>query len=214
MSGTEPTVPELPYVDAILELAKDDIDAARNLVQRLLAVQDALLASAATLAALLLGLSTTMKSMVPALVAIPIVLMLGYTDTRTWVHFRRASGRLRMLERLVTSYTKVLRESEAVRPMALSSFKREVRQYSFGTEQTFEPVTLADVWQVNKNRLRAWLYVPIVVACVVVGLLAPSIGEASSSDVCFVGDGDAILRSSETPTPLNGTMTVVPCPEP
>lgn len=212
MSDSEHSIPELPYVDVILDLASNDVDATRALVQRLLAVQDALLASAATLAALMLGLSTTTRSPVPSLVAVPIILILAYTDARTWVHFRRASGRLRVLERLFRSYTKVLRESEAVRPVALKSFTREIRQYSFGTEQTFEAVTLSDIWQVNRGRLRAWVYLPVVVACVIVAVLVAASDETAADDVCFLGEADVVLRSSQVPTPLDGTLTVVACP--
>lgn len=170
------SIPELPFADDLLATATRDLDAARALLQRFLAVGDTLFATTLTVASLFAGLAFSNHRPAVASSAIPIVLCLGYLDGANWVRFRRASTRIRDLEGLFEAYISVLRETKTARPDAILRLRRRIDHYQFGIERTLKPSTTADVWAVNHTRLRWWLYLAValvLLACAVFWIPSP-----------------------------------------
>jgi len=207
----EESIPELPFVDDLLEVARNDLDASRALIQRLVAIADALLASATTVAGVFAGLAFSNDRKALALVAVPLVLLLGYLDGANWVHFRRVSSRVRLLERLFGAYVVALRETATVRVQAIADLRTEVDQYQFGTERTFAPPTPKQIWRNNRSRARWWPYTLIAVILMVCGVFI--IHDPQSTKVCVSTPNGGILQLDSIPLAVSGPITLVPCPE-
>lgn len=170
------SIPELPFADDLLATATRDLDATRALLQRFLAIGDALFASTLTVASLFAGLAFSNHRRAVAWSAIPIVLCLGYLDGANWVRFRRASTRIRDLEGLFQAYISALRETKASRPDAVRGLRQRIDHYQFGIERTLKPATVGDVWRVNYTRLRWWLYLAlalVLLACALFWIPSP-----------------------------------------
>jgi hypothetical protein len=204
---------EIPFAGSLMEIASGDLAATRTLVQRLVAAQDALLATSTTIATLLAGLAFSAKSAIPALVGASLVIIVAYIDAIARVHTSRATHRLRVVERLFNSYVKVLRERGAARPQAVQGLRREIRRYSFGTEQAFEAVRLTDIWSVNRSRARSYFHVCLAVAMVVVGVIIWS-SHDDKEPLCVLVEGGGVARVDEAPRPAVGALTIEPCPSP
>jgi hypothetical protein len=211
VAGADPSIPELPYVDSLLDTVKADLDTSRSLQQRLLTTQDTLLASALTVAGLFAGLAFSNHSRALAGVAVPFLLVLGIVDARTWVLFVRISERVRSLERLFHTYIQALRELKTARPQALAELRQQIDHYQFGSERTIEDVSTMEMLRSNWRRLRSWLYVLIMAALALSALLwvQPS---SRAAPTCILTDGGGIARVNAPPTPAQGRITLVPCP--
>jgi hypothetical protein len=206
------TIPELPFVDDFMAVAKSDLEASRSLVQRLLSLVDALLATTFTVTGLFAGLAFTNKSPAIAIAATPLIIVLAYIDGLNWAHFKRVSARVRSLERLFHAYVSVLRETKTVRPQALHEFRSHVDRYQFGIEQTLERVGPRGVWTVNRGRLRSWLYAFVAMILLIFGLLFVPDGEPNRSPVCVTDSAGGVAQFDGPPSPLSGSVTLVPCP--
>ena len=179
--ASDASVPELPFVDDLLKVARDDLDAARGLLQRLLSIGDALLASTLTVAGLFLGLAFSNHSKAAAFVAVPIVLVLAYLDAANWVHFRGVTSRIRSLEGLFDAYIIVLRERGTVRPDALSALRGQIDEYQFGIEGTLETPTRSELWEQNHARPRFWIYLVMAAVLAACGFFFVQSGASTSA---------------------------------
>lgn len=206
----EPSIPELPFVDHVVEAATGDLDASRLLLQRLLTIQDAFLATSLTSATLFTGLAFTSETAALAFVGIPLVLALGYLDAINWVHFRRVSSRNRSLESLLHHYVVALRETGTVRGTALRNLRRRIDGYQFGIERTFQVVNWGDVWRTNRTRIRWWLHGALAL---VLALCAGVVAATSGVDtpVCLE-TADGVAEVEGVPRVVQGTVVVVSCP--
>lgn len=208
---TDPTIPELPFADDVLEAAGTDLEASRALLQRLLGTQDALLATSLTTSTLFTGLAVSLDNPALVVVGVPLVLALGYLDGNNWVHFRRVTSRIRSLEGLIHHYVVALRETGAARPDALRNLRRRIDGYQFGTERTFQVVRPSDVWRANKRRVRWWAHAVLAAALALCGgVIAMQDGGATGT--CVVTD--AGVAEVEGPVVVvDGEVTLVPCEE-
>lgn len=208
----EPSISEMPFVDDVIEAATGDLDASRSLLQRLLATQDAFLATALTSATLFSGLAFTSDTAALAFVGIPLVLALGYLDAINWVHFRRVSSRIRSLERLMHHYVVALRETGTVRGAALRNLRRRIDGYQFGIERTFQVVNWGDVWRTNRTRVRWWLHGALALALAVCGGVLAATSSGVDTPVCLETAG-GVAEVEGVPRVVQGTVVVVPCPK-
>ena len=161
----EPVV-EIPFLSDLLAVATSDLDASRGLVQRLLSIGDAFLATALTIASLFAGLSFGDQKHWLALIPVPLVLALGYLDGVNWVHFKHASTRVQHLEALFDAYVGAIRERKTARPQAVRNLRHRVDEYHFDMESSFDTPTPPEVWAWNATRLRWWLYPGVAAALV------------------------------------------------
>jgi hypothetical protein len=156
------SIPELPFVDNIIEVATPDLEASRDLLQRLLTIQDTLLAAALTVAGTFAGLAFAYSRRSLALIAVPLIVVLWYLDGTYWVHFRRVSRRIRSLENLFRSYIESLRVvGDGPRQMSISRLRNQVDSYEYGVERSLKVPKLLDVWRSNCKRVRWWFYAAI-----------------------------------------------------
>ncbi len=214
MSETDGPIPELPYARDFIDAAKGDLDAARALLQRLLAITDALFATAITLTSLFAGLAFTNKNGAIAFVAIPLLVVLAYLDGLHWAHFRRAAARVRSLERLFHAYVAVLREAKTVRPQVIQELRVHIKRYQFGVERALEPVSLRLVWLSNWRRVRWWMYPVVALVLVVFGVWFVPDKESTSGSVCITDAAGTVVKFERTPSVVTGSITLVPCPTP
>lgn len=127
----------------VMKVATADLESSRALLQRLLAIQDALLATTLTIVSLLIGLGFPEDRAAVVLLALPAVVVLAYVDATTRVHFRRVSQRVARLEMLFHQYVVVLRELKTARSGALRNLRRTIDAYQFGIERPADkPVCL------------------------------------------------------------------------
>jgi len=152
------SIPELPFVDDLIAVAWRDLDAARALLQRLLTIGDATLASSLTVASIFGGIAFSDHRAAVVLSAIPIVVVFWYLDGDNWTRFRRVANRIRDLEGLIQLYVSALRETKVSRPDALHRLRQGLDHYQFGIERTLVVSTPLDIWKQNYGRLRWWLY--------------------------------------------------------
>jgi hypothetical protein len=208
---SDPSVPELSFLDDLVDLAKSDLESTRSLLQRLLAVTDGILASAVTLTGLFAGLAFTNKSAAIALCAIPLLLVLGYLDGVQWAHFRRTAARVRALERLIHAYAAVLRESGPVRPQVVRTLRQHVDRYQFGSERAFEPVPLKRLWAENRGRVRWWLYGLLALVLLLFSIWLVPGRDSSDARVCARDAAGSVVQFDDVPVVVTGSMTLVPC---
>jgi len=209
----DPSIAELPFVDDVIAAANSDLDASGALLQRLLAAQDALLATALTAASLFTGIAFTSGDTALAFVGIPLVLALGFLDAINWVHFRRVSTRIRSLEHLIHHYVVALRETGTVRAAALRNLRRAIDRYQFGIERTLQTVSWSDIWRTNRKRVRWWLYGALAVLLAICGGVVAASSSGDDERVCIEVSG-GVAQVREFPRVTQGTVTVVSCPKP
>jgi len=208
---TAPSVPELPFVDDVIEVAITDLDSSRALLQRLLAIQDALLATTLTIVSLLLSLGFTNDRAAVVLLALPVVVVLACVDATTRVHFQRVSERIARLETLLHHYVVALRELRTARPTAVRNLRRSIDAYQFGVERAFEHVSAKQLRRANGRVPRWWLY-PGMAALIALCALVMPVGRSPGSSVCIETAGGGVARVNEPPEAVSGSVTIVPCP--
>ncbi len=204
-------IPELPFFDGLIDLAKSDLESSRSLIQRLLAFADGILASSVTVTGLFAGLAFTNKSPALALCAIPLLVVLGYLDGIQWAHFRRVAARVRVVERLFHAYAVALRETGTVRPEAIRDLRRHVDRYQFGSERSFEPVRLRNLWAENRGRVRWWLYALLALILLLFSMWFVPDENSTRVRLCARDAAGSVVQFAETPVVVTGSLTVVPC---
>lgn len=186
------------YSDRLLDLISDDLDASRDLFQRLVGISDALLAAALTVAGLFVGFSFNGGGPILAVSVTPLVLILGVVDASNWVHMRRVAARIRSLEGLVHSFVVVEREHGVARNAALENLQYAVDGYQFGVERAFRRSEVREILASNATRGRSLVFILLALACFGAGLIPRSSNE---SQVCVI----VIPAGSAVPTSVSST---------
>jgi hypothetical protein len=164
-------IPEVPFVADIISIVNSDLDTTRGLQQRLLAICDAYLATAFTVASLFAGVGFGTEKGWIGLVPVPLVLALWYLDGANWVRFKHASARVRHLEAVVDAYVAAIRERKTARRQTVAALRRELQVYHYDMESSIAAPTEQEIWAMNRTRLRWWLYAGIALALVVAAIL-------------------------------------------
>lgn len=164
-------VPEIPFVADLIVIVNSDLEVSRGLQQRLLAIGDAYLATALTVASIFAGVGFSGQKSWIVVVPVPLLFMLWYLDGSNWVHFQHASLRVRHLEALINAYVVAIREHKTIRPAAVKSLQRRIDTYSYDMESSIDQATWSEVWPINGRRLRWWLYPVIALTLALAGVL-------------------------------------------
>jgi len=164
-------IPEVPFIADIMAVVTSDLDTTRGLQQRLLAIGDAYLATAFTVASIFAGVGFGTQKGWIGVVPVPLVLVLGYLDGVNWVQFKHASARAGHLEALVDAYVGAIRERKTVRPQAVTTLRRQLRVYHYDMESSIDAPKKQEIWARNRTRLRWWLYTGIALALVIAAIL-------------------------------------------
>lgn len=194
----------------ILAIAKFDYGEGTAFIQRLqsgrLALRTA--AIAITTGTVSLGASES-APLFPALAVGPVAL-LAFAESSARLHYEATRAQLLAIEELFNRYKDVLADTGVVAEMAGKDFVRDIRGYQFGVVRGLRPPKLrARIrWMVTTGI--GFLYLLLIGTLAVTAVLVQD--TPTADDVCLsVGSQGDVVRFSELPAVLEGTVTVVDC---
>lgn len=208
MAEPDAAVPEIDHLDEILRLAESDLDAARSSVGRVIGTRDALRAAGTTLTLASLGLAVANDEPDIAVLAVPLILLLGLGEARQEIALNHVTDEARRSEKVVDGYFKVLREVGDERLIEVERLRGRIDQYEFGIERTLRRAKFSQYARATIGRPVWYLFVLLVALLIGAGVY---LNRGTKTDDVCLDTGRREVRVAELPEVEDGELVVIPC---
>lgn len=193
-----------------LRLLERDLDAVSDFVRRVVTTRDALRAAALSFGALAAGVAVSSEQWAIALIALPVVLVLGYQDALLSYLYLKAQDRAASIERLFQLYADFLAEVDKIKEALRTRFLETLEDHAYGINRSLSSPSFGDV-------IRAFFRPPFLYATLALILLALTlilwIDQDESRTTCLQMESGAIVELDALPNIFGGEVTLVDCPE-